>query len=81
MILKSFEEYPKSTTLWGLQMIEKRGKNGVLDLFLHPKLLRPFFSDEILAAPPPSLCKNLQKTATYFAGIYNRKLYRKYVRS
>ena len=43
MILKSFEEYPKSTTLWGLQMIEKRGKNGVLDPFLHPKLLGPFF--------------------------------------
>ena len=43
MILKSFEEDPKSTTLWGLQMIEKREKNGALDPFLHPKLLGHFF--------------------------------------
>ena len=42
MILKSFEKYPKSTSIWGLQMIEKRRKNGVLDPFLHPKLLGSF---------------------------------------
>ena len=68
MILKSFEEYPKSTTIWGLQMIEKRGKNGVLDPFLHPKLLGPFFMKfwQHLLLPCVKTCKRQWPTSLEF---------------
>ena len=81
MILKSFEEYPKSTTLWGFTNDRKERKKWGFGPLFAPKTFRAFFSDEILAAPPPCLCKKLQKTVTYFTGIYSRKHYKMYVRS